>query len=87
MDEHHEDGGEKSGSRVPDVLRVGQLHQRAARPHEKGVRPLAMAFTHVAGLLIVPTVIALLVSAFTDAEQPRLVSAASRPDPQGADQR
>jgi hypothetical protein len=48
---------------------------------------LAMAFTHVAGLLIVPTVIALLVSAFTDAEQPRLVSAASRPDPQGADQR
>ena len=48
---------------------------------------LAMAFTHLAGLLIVPTVIALLVSAFTDAEQPGVVSAASRPDPQGADQR
>jgi hypothetical protein len=48
---------------------------------------LAMAFTHLAGLLIVPTVIALLVSAFTDADQPGLVRAAPRPDPQSADLR
>jgi len=48
---------------------------------------MAMAFTHLAGLLTVPTVIALLVSAFTDTEHPGRVSAASRPDPQSAEMR
>ena len=48
---------------------------------------LAMAFTHLAGLLVVPTVIALLVSAFSDAEQSGPVAAAPRPDPQSADLR
>jgi apolipoprotein N-acyltransferase len=48
---------------------------------------LAMAFTHLAGLLVMPTVIALLVSAFTDAEQPESLPESPRPDPQSADLR
>jgi hypothetical protein len=77
---------------VAVLLRFG--HDQSARAALMSARVLsvallllalmAIAFTHLAGLLTMPTVLALLVSAFTDTEEPGRVSAAARPDPQSA---
>jgi hypothetical protein len=77
---------------VAVLLRLG--HDQSSRAALMSARVLslvllllalmAMAFTHLAGLLTMPTVLALLVSAFTDTEQPGRVSAAARPEPQSA---
>jgi hypothetical protein len=77
---------------VAVLLRFG--HDQSARAALMSTRVLsvallllalmAIAFTHLAGLLTMPTVLALLVSAFTDTEEPGRVSAAARPDPQSA---